>query len=81
MCHMCVYVCVCVLCLQQQSPVEQRYKELLALRDEYLKKLEELQRTDSSPSSRLANSPTPNTSSSSTASTPSQQYTHLQTPL
>uniref|UniRef100_A0A8C6UC84 phosphatidylinositol-3,5-bisphosphate 3-phosphatase n=1 Tax=Neogobius melanostomus TaxID=47308 RepID=A0A8C6UC84_9GOBI len=32
---------------QQQSPVEQRYKELLALRDEYLKKLEELQLSDS----------------------------------
>lgn len=62
---------------QQQSPVEQRYKELLALRDEYLKKLEELQRSDSSSSSRLANSP----SSSSPPSTPSQQYTHLQTPL
>ncbi|KAG9341637.1 hypothetical protein JZ751_018700, partial [Albula glossodonta] len=28
---------------QQQSPVEQRYKELLELRDQYLKKLEELQ--------------------------------------
>ena len=63
--------------LQQQSPVEQRYKELLALRDEYLKKLEELQRSDSS-SSHLANSPPPNTSP---PSTPSQQYTHLQTPL
>ncbi len=77
----CVCVCVCVFCVfQQQSPVEQRYKELLALRDEYLKKLEELQRSDSSPSSRLANSPSPNTSSS-TSPTPSQQYTHLQTPL
>uniref|UniRef100_A0A669B486 Myotubularin n=1 Tax=Oreochromis niloticus TaxID=8128 RepID=A0A669B486_ORENI len=65
---------------QQQSPVEQRYKELLALRDEYLKKLEQLQLSDSSTSSHLANSPTPNTTSSST-STPSQQYTHLQTPL
>ncbi|XP_045920269.1 myotubularin isoform X1 [Micropterus dolomieu] len=65
---------------QQQSPVEQRYKELLALRDEYLKKLEALQLSDSSPSSRLANNPTPNTSSPTT-STPSQQYTHLQTPL
>uniref|UniRef100_A0AAQ6IC30 phosphatidylinositol-3,5-bisphosphate 3-phosphatase n=1 Tax=Anabas testudineus TaxID=64144 RepID=A0AAQ6IC30_ANATE len=64
---------------QQQSPVEQRYKELLALRDEYLKKLEELQLSDSSPSSRLANSSTPNTSS--TSSTPSQQYTHLHTPF
>lgn len=65
---------------QQQSPVEQRYKELLALRDEYLKKLEELQLSDSTPSSRLANSSTPNTSSSN-SSTPSQQYTHLQTPF
>uniref|UniRef100_A0AAX7U046 Myotubularin n=1 Tax=Astatotilapia calliptera TaxID=8154 RepID=A0AAX7U046_ASTCA len=66
--------------IRQQSPVEQRYKELLALRDEYLKKLEQLQLSDSSTSSHLANSPTPNTTSSST-STPSQQYTHLQTPL
>uniref|UniRef100_A0A7N6BVX6 Myotubularin n=1 Tax=Anabas testudineus TaxID=64144 RepID=A0A7N6BVX6_ANATE len=65
--------------IRQQSPVEQRYKELLALRDEYLKKLEELQLSDSSPSSRLANSSTPNTSS--TSSTPSQQYTHLHTPF
>lgn len=72
-------VCLCAHCeSQQQSPVEQRYKELLALRDEYLKKLEELQRSDSSPSSRLTNSPAPNTSSSTT---PPQQYTHLQTPL
>ncbi|XP_068443984.1 myotubularin [Clinocottus analis] len=63
---------------QQQSPVEQRYKELLALRDEYLKKLEELQLSDS-PSSRLANIPSPNTSS--TSSSPPQQYTQLQTPL
>lgn len=76
----CVHVCVCVCVFQQQSPVEQRYKELLALRDEYLKKLEQLQLSDSSTSSHLANSPTPNTTSSST-STPSQQYTHLQTPL
>ncbi|XP_044039472.1 myotubularin isoform X5 [Siniperca chuatsi] len=74
----CVWMGVGVF--QQQSPVEQRYKELLALRDEYLKKLEELQLSDSSPSSRLANNPTPNTSSS-TSSTPSQQYTHLHTPL
>ncbi|XP_026173215.1 myotubularin isoform X2 [Mastacembelus armatus] len=61
---------------QQQSPVEQRYKELLALRDEYLKKLEQLQLSDSSPSSHLANTATPNTSS-----TPSQQYTQLHTPF
>uniref|UniRef100_A0AAQ5WZ65 Myotubularin n=1 Tax=Amphiprion ocellaris TaxID=80972 RepID=A0AAQ5WZ65_AMPOC len=65
--------------IRQQSPVEQRYKELLALRDEYLKKLEQLQLSDSSTSSRLANSPTANTSS--TTSTPTQQYTHLQTPF
>lgn len=64
--------CVCVL--QQQSPVEQRYMELLALRDEYLKKLEALQLSDS-PSSQLANAA--NTSSSP----PPQQYTQLQTPL
>uniref|UniRef100_A0AAQ4RK17 Myotubularin n=1 Tax=Gasterosteus aculeatus aculeatus TaxID=481459 RepID=A0AAQ4RK17_GASAC len=57
---------------QQQSPVEQRYMELLALRDEYLKKLEELQQSSSS---RLAN--TPNT----TSSTPPQPYTELHTPL
>ncbi|XP_054914641.1 myotubularin isoform X1 [Poeciliopsis prolifica] len=65
---------------QQQSPVEQRYKELLALREEYLKKLEQLQLSDSSSPYQLANSTTPNTTSS-TASTPSQQYTHLQTPF
>uniref|UniRef100_A0A8C3AN77 Myotubularin n=1 Tax=Cyclopterus lumpus TaxID=8103 RepID=A0A8C3AN77_CYCLU len=65
--------------IRQQSPVEQRYMELLALRDEYLKKLEELQLSDS-PSSRLANIPTPNTSSS-TSSPPPQQYTQLHTPL
>uniref|UniRef100_A0A3B5L6J5 Uncharacterized protein n=1 Tax=Xiphophorus couchianus TaxID=32473 RepID=A0A3B5L6J5_9TELE len=64
----------------QQSPVEQRYKELLALREEYLKKLEQLQLSDSSSPYLLANSTTPNTTSS-TASTPSQQYTHLQTPF
>lgn len=77
LCVLCARMHIPVSCclLQQQSPVEQRYLELLALRDEYLKKLEELQRSDSS---RLANSPSPNTTSSST---PSQQYTHLQTPL
>ncbi|KAG7280417.1 hypothetical protein CRUP_028157 [Coryphaenoides rupestris] len=44
---------------QRQSPVEQRYKELLALRDEYLRKLEGLQLSDSpatSPSTRMSNS-------------------------
>ncbi|XP_016139240.1 myotubularin-like isoform X1 [Sinocyclocheilus grahami] len=57
---------------QQQSPVEQRYKELLALRDQYLKKLEELQLSDST---HLTNSSTPN------AATPNQHITHLQTPF
>ncbi|XP_048039980.1 myotubularin isoform X2 [Megalobrama amblycephala] len=61
---------------QQQSPVEQRYKELLALRDQYLKKLEELQLSDSAPSStHLTNSSTPN------AATANQHITHLQTPF
>uniref|UniRef100_A0A8C1ZJ87 Myotubularin n=2 Tax=Cyprinus carpio TaxID=7962 RepID=A0A8C1ZJ87_CYPCA len=61
---------------QQQSPVEQRYKELLVLRDQYLKKLEELQLSDSTPSStHLTNSSTPN------AATPNQHITHLQTPF
>uniref|UniRef100_A0A673G7N6 Myotubularin n=3 Tax=Sinocyclocheilus rhinocerous TaxID=307959 RepID=A0A673G7N6_9TELE len=61
---------------QQQSPVEQRYKELLALRDQYLKKLEELQLSDSAPSStHLTNRSTPN------AATPNQHITHLQTPF
>uniref|UniRef100_A0A8C1UHE8 Myotubularin n=1 Tax=Cyprinus carpio TaxID=7962 RepID=A0A8C1UHE8_CYPCA len=55
-----------------QSPVEQRYKELLALRDQYLKKLEELQLSDST---HLTNSSTPN------AATPNQHITHLQTPF
>ncbi|KAM6949420.1 myotubularin [Aplochiton taeniatus] len=64
---------------QQQSPVEQRYKELLALRDEYLKKLEALQLSDSSPSSHLSRGSASN--ASSPASTPTQQYTHLQTPF
>ncbi|KTG37134.1 hypothetical protein cypCar_00002895, partial [Cyprinus carpio] len=60
----------------QQSPVEQRYKELLVLRDQYLKKLEELQLSDSTPSStHLTNSSTPN------AATPNQHITHLQTPF
>ncbi|KAI4892369.1 hypothetical protein NFI96_023305 [Prochilodus magdalenae] len=56
----------------QQSPVEQRYKELLALRDQYLKKLEELQLSDST---HLSNSSTPN------AASPNQHITHLQTPF
>jgi len=77
--HGCHITCmnVCVFCAyQQQSPVEQRYKELLALRDQYLKKLEELQLSDSAPSStHLTNSSTPN------AATPNQHITHLQTPF
>ncbi|XP_061620621.1 myotubularin isoform X7 [Phyllopteryx taeniolatus] len=66
---------------QQQSPVEQRYLELLALRDEYIKKLEELRLSDSS---RLADDgPGGDTSSPSPASSPTRQqhYTHLQTPF
>ncbi|KAK7910300.1 hypothetical protein WMY93_014984 [Mugilogobius chulae] len=63
---------------QQQSPVEQRYRELLALRDEYLKKLEELQLSDSSPAPRVPNSTASNTPSSN-SSTPPQHRTHLQT--
>lgn len=69
-----LYSIICVF--WQQSPVEQRYKELLALRDQYLKKLEELQLSDSSPSStHLTNSSTPN------AASPNQHLTHLQTPF
>uniref|UniRef100_A0A8B9K4R1 Myotubularin n=1 Tax=Astyanax mexicanus TaxID=7994 RepID=A0A8B9K4R1_ASTMX len=66
------FFCVCICLSWQQSPVEQRYKELLALRDQYLKKLEELQLTDST---HLSNSSTPN------ASSPNQHITHLQTPF
>ncbi|XP_061620616.1 myotubularin isoform X2 [Phyllopteryx taeniolatus] len=67
--------------IRQQSPVEQRYLELLALRDEYIKKLEELRLSDSS---RLADDgPGGDTSSPSPASSPTRQqhYTHLQTPF
>ncbi|XP_041926782.1 myotubularin isoform X1 [Alosa sapidissima] len=60
---------------QQQSPVEQRYRELLALRDQYLKKLQELQLSDSSPSTHLSNSSTPS------AASPTQHITRLQTPF
>uniref|UniRef100_A0A672IAK4 Uncharacterized protein n=1 Tax=Salarias fasciatus TaxID=181472 RepID=A0A672IAK4_SALFA len=46
--------------IRHQSPVEQRYKELLALRDECLKKLEQLQLSDSSsPSEQLTHLHTP----------------------
>ncbi|CAL8240448.1 unnamed protein product [Merluccius merluccius] len=60
----------------QQSPVEQRYKELLALRDEYLRKLDEL--SDSSSTSHMSNSSPLNTP---TPPSSTQQYTRLQTPL
>ncbi|KAJ8405817.1 hypothetical protein AAFF_G00312540 [Aldrovandia affinis] len=58
---------------QPQSPVEQRYKELLALKDQYLKKLQELQLSDSTP--HLSNSSTPSPAS------PTRRVTHLHTPL
>ncbi|XP_012673267.2 myotubularin isoform X1 [Clupea harengus] len=64
--------------IQQQvcvSPVEQRFRELLALRDQYLKKLQELQLSDSSPSAHLSNSSTPS------AASPTQHITHLHTPF
>uniref|UniRef100_A0A8C6YEJ0 Myotubularin n=1 Tax=Naja naja TaxID=35670 RepID=A0A8C6YEJ0_NAJNA len=56
---------------QQPNPVEQRYMELLALRDDYMKRLEELQIT-SNP--KLSNS-----SSSSSSSSSSQMMSHVQT--
>ncbi|KAG8144614.1 hypothetical protein E2320_013092, partial [Naja naja] len=55
----------------QPNPVEQRYMELLALRDDYMKRLEELQIT-SNP--KLSNS-----SSSSSSSSSSQMMSHVQT--
>uniref|UniRef100_A0A8C5BH00 phosphatidylinositol-3,5-bisphosphate 3-phosphatase n=1 Tax=Gadus morhua TaxID=8049 RepID=A0A8C5BH00_GADMO len=58
---------------QQQSPVEQRYKELLVLRDEYLRKLEEL---SPSPPSAHMTSPAPPGPAPTT-----QQFTHLHTPF
>ncbi|XP_036380105.1 myotubularin-like isoform X3 [Megalops cyprinoides] len=58
---------------QQQSPVEQRYRELLALKDQYLKKLEELQLSGSAP--RLSNSTAPSPAS------PTQRVTHMHTPF
>ncbi|XP_018588947.1 myotubularin-like isoform X1 [Scleropages formosus] len=82
---------------QQQSPMEQRYRELLALKAEYLKKLEELQLSDSdahlsnssAPSAQqaeqLSNStslPTQRVTHMSNSTAPStQQVTHLQTPF
>ncbi|XP_071076372.1 myotubularin isoform X6 [Desmodus rotundus] len=54
---------------QQPNPVEQRYMELLALRDEYIKRLEELQLTNSAKLSDPSTSP----------SSPSQMLPHVQT--
>ncbi|KAK1167351.1 myotubularin-like isoform X1 [Acipenser oxyrinchus oxyrinchus] len=56
---------------QQQNPVEQRYMEMLALRDQYLKKLEELQISDSPHIANNSNSP----------ASPTQLVHHVQTPL
>ncbi|RXM92068.1 Myotubularin [Acipenser ruthenus] len=56
---------------QQQNPVEQRYMEMLALRDQYLKKLEELQISDAP---RIANN-------SNSPASPMQLVHHVQTPL
>ncbi|XP_014341513.1 myotubularin isoform X2 [Latimeria chalumnae] len=54
---------------QQQNPMEQRYKELLALRNEYLRRLNELQNTDSSKISNSTNS----------LPSPPQRVSHIQT--
>uniref|UniRef100_A0A8C9GV05 Myotubularin n=1 Tax=Piliocolobus tephrosceles TaxID=591936 RepID=A0A8C9GV05_9PRIM len=54
---------------QQPNPVEQRYMELLALRDEYIKRLEELQLANSA---KLSDPPT-------SPSSPSQMMPHVQT--
>ncbi|KAL2768051.1 myotubularin isoform 3 [Daubentonia madagascariensis] len=54
---------------QQPNPVEQRYMELLALRDEYIKRLEELQLANSA---KLSDPPTSPSSSS-------QMMPHVQT--
>lgn len=54
---------------QQPNPVEQRYMELLALRDEYIKRLEELQLANSAKLSDPSTSP----------SSPSQLLPHVQT--
>ncbi|XP_023562057.1 myotubularin isoform X4 [Octodon degus] len=51
---------------QQPNPVEQRYMELLALRDDYIKQLEELQLANSA---KLSDPPT----------SPSQMMSHVQT--
>ncbi|KAM5221320.1 myotubularin isoform 2-T2 [Ctenodactylus gundi] len=54
---------------QQPNPVEQRYMELLALRDDYIKRLEELQLANSA---KLSDPPT-------SPSSPSQMMPHVQT--
>nr|XP_008273256.2 myotubularin isoform X4 [Oryctolagus cuniculus] len=54
---------------QQPNAVEQRYMELLALRDDYIKRLEELQLANSSKVSSASTSP----------SSPSQMMPHVQT--
>ncbi|XP_027625173.1 myotubularin isoform X3 [Tupaia chinensis] len=54
---------------QQPNPVEQRYMELVALRDEYIKRLEELQLASSA---MLADPP-------SSPASPSQMVPHVQT--
>lgn len=54
---------------QQPNPVEQRYVELLALRDEYIQRLEELQLASS------AKLPDPSTSPAG----PSQMMPHVRT--
>ncbi|XP_068919128.1 myotubularin [Petaurus breviceps papuanus] len=56
---------------QQPNPVEQRYMELLALRDEYVKRLEEMKMTNSA---KLAGS-------SASSSATSQMMPHVQTPF
>lgn len=55
--------------VQQPNPVEQRYMELLALRDEYIKRLDELQFANSAKLSDPSASP----------SSPSQMMPHVQT--
>ncbi|XP_025061139.1 myotubularin isoform X4 [Alligator sinensis] len=56
---------------QQPNPVEQRYMELLALRDDYVRRLEELQITNNTKIS----------SSSTSSASPSQMVSHVQTHL
>uniref|UniRef100_A0A8B9FT47 Myotubularin n=1 Tax=Amazona collaria TaxID=241587 RepID=A0A8B9FT47_9PSIT len=54
---------------QQPNPMEQRYMELLALRDDYIRRLEELQITNNS---KISNS-------SASSSSPSQMVSQVQT--